>query len=326
LKPTLGHPFVVIAAVLCAISWSPARAQEYPSRPLRLIVPFAPGGTTDVVARAVAAKLSSSLKQSVVVENRPGAGGAVGTDMVAKASPDGYTLLLGSSGPLSFNPSLYAKLPYDPVRDFAPVGMICVSALVMVSAPTSELSSVNQLIKLAKANPGKYTYSTAGIGSATHVASEMFNSLAGIKTQPVPYKGSGPATIAIVSGETSYGFTGQTLAWPLVGGGKLHAIALASDHRSPEHPEVPTFSEAGLPNFEAADWDAILVPAGTPPDIINRLNGELLSMLKDTELKNSLAMQGIEVRPGSPEQLGVYMKSEAAKWGRVIKAANITVE
>jgi tripartite-type tricarboxylate transporter receptor subunit TctC len=326
MKLPLQHALVALAALACGLASTATHAQEYPSKPLRMIVPFAPGGTTDVVARAVAAKLAQRLKQPVVVENRPGAGGSVGTDMVAKAPPDGYTLLLGSSGPLSFNPSLYSKLPYDPVRDLAPVGMICVSALVMVSGSASELSSVGQIIKLAKATPGKYTYSTAGIGSATHVASEMFNSLAGIQTLHVPYKGSGPATIGVVAGETSYAFTGQTLAWPLVGSGKLRAIALASDHRSPEHPEVPTVSEAGLPGFEAADWDAILVPTGTPPAIIAKLNSELLALLKDADIKSSLAAQGIELRPSSPEQLSTYMKSEASKWAKVIKAANIKIE
>ncbi|HEY4066420.1 MAG TPA: tripartite tricarboxylate transporter substrate binding protein [Burkholderiaceae bacterium] len=326
MNPSLKHTLLAAATVCLGLAAATAQAQTYPNRSLRLIVPFAPGGTTDVVARAVAAALTERLKQSVVVENRAGAGGIVGTDAVAKAPPDGYTVLLGSSGPLSFNPSLYAKLPYDPTHDFTPVGMICTSALVLVSGPRSELSSVGALIKAAKASPGKYTYSSAGIGSATHVATELFDSLAGIQTLHVPYKGSGPATIGVVAGETSFSFTGQTLAWPLVTSGKLRAIAIASDHRSPEHPDVPTAAEAGVPGFEAADWDALLLPKGTPPAIVKRLNDELAALLKEPALKSALAAQGIETHFSTPEQLNTFMQAEIAKWAPVIKKADIKLE
>ena len=262
----------------------------------------------------------------MVVDNRPGAGGSIGADLVAKASPDGYTLLMGSSGTLAFNPSLYPKLAYDPLRDFAPVGMVCESALVLVTHPASELSSVGNLIKPAKANPGKFTYATAGVGSATHVAAELLMSLAGIQTLHVAYKGAGPATVAIAAGEASYAFTGQTLAWPLVAGGKLRAVGLASTHRNPDHPDVPTIAEAGVPNFEATDWFAVLAPAGTPAVIVNKLNAELKALLKDADLKSNLAKQGIEIRAGSPEQLGAHIKSQIAKWAQVIKNANIKGE
>jgi tripartite-type tricarboxylate transporter receptor subunit TctC len=270
--------------------------------------------------------LGRSLNQSVVVDNRPGAGGGIGADLVAKAAPDGYTLLMGSSATLAFNPSLYPKLPYDPVRDFAPVGMVCESALVLITNPASELSSVENLIKLAKSNPGKFTYATAGVGSATHVASELLVALTGIQTLHVAYKGAGPATVAIVAGEASYAFTGQTLAWPLVAGGKLRAVGLASDHRNPDHPDVPTIAEAGVPNFEATDWFAVLAPAGTPPVIVHKLNAELQTLLKDADLKSNLAKQGIEIRAGSPEQLSAHIKSQIAKWAQVIKNANIKGE
>lgn len=322
----IKRALVGLAVVVCGVWAGATQAQPYPSRTVRIIVPFSPGGTTDVVARSVAVMLGKSLNQSVVVENRPGAGGSIGADLVAKAPPDGYTLLMGSSATLAFNPSLYPKLPYDPVRDFAPVGMVCESALVLVTNPTSELSSVGNLIKLAKSNPGKFTYSTAGIGSATHVASELLKSLTGIQTLHVAYKGAGPATVAIVAGEASYAFTGQTLAWPLVAGGKLRAVGLASDHRNPDHPDVPTIAEAGVPNFEATDWFAVLAPAGTPPVIVNKLNAELQTLLKDADLKSNLAKQGIEIRAGSPEQLSAHIKSQIAKWAQVIKNANIKGE
>jgi tripartite-type tricarboxylate transporter receptor subunit TctC len=315
-----------LAVAVCGVWAGAAQAQSFPSRAMRIIVPFTPGGTTDVVARSVAAMLGKSLNQSVVVENRPGAGGSIGADLVAKASPDGYTLLMGSSGTLAFNPSLYAKLPYDPVRDFAPVGMVCESALVLVTHPASELSSVGNLIKLAKSNPGKFTFSTAGVGSATHVAAELLMSLAGIQTLHVAYKGASPATVAIVAGEASYAFTGQTLAWPLVAGGKLRAVGLASNHRNPDHPDVPTIAEAGVPNFEATDWFAVLAPAGTPPVIVNKLNAALQTLLKDVDLKSNLARQGIEIRAGSPEQLSAHIKRQITKWAQVIKNANIKGE
>ena len=322
----IKRALVGLAVVVCGVWAGATQAQPYPSRTVRIIVPFSPGGTTDVVARSVAAMLGKSLNQSVVVENRPGAGGSIGADLVAKAPPDGYTLLMGSSATLAFNPSLYARLPYDPVRDFAPVGMVCESALVLVTNPASELSSVGNLIKLAKSNPGKFTYSTAGIGSATHVASELLMSLTGIQTLHVAYKGAGPATVAVVAGEVSYAFTGQTLAWPLVAGGKLRAVGLASDHRNPDHPDVPTIAEAGVPNFEATDWFAVIAPAGTPPVIVSKLNAELQTLLKDADLKSNLAKQGIEIRAGSPEQLSAHIKSQIAKWAQVIKNANIKGE
>jgi tripartite-type tricarboxylate transporter receptor subunit TctC len=323
----IGKPALVgLAVIACGVYAGATRAQPYPSRTVRIIVPFTPGGTTDVVARSVAAMLGRSLNQSVVVENRPGAGGSIGADLVAKAPPDGYTLLMGSSATLAFNPSLYPALPYDPVRDFAPVGMVCDSALVLVTNPASELSSVANLIKLAKSNPGKFTYATAGVGSATHVAAELLTSLTGIQTLHVAYKGAGPATVAIAAGEASYAFTGQTLAWPLVAGGKLRAVGLASDHRNPDHPDVPTVAEAGVPNFEATDWFAVVAPAGTPAVIVNKLNAELQALLKDADLKSNLAKQGIEIRAGSPEQLGAHIKSQIAKWAQVIRNANIKGE
>lgn len=326
MKTSIQGTIAGLAVALLGAVSLPAGAQAYPTKAIRLIVPFAPGGTTDVVARTTALKLSQRLNQPVIVDNRPGAGGSIGSDLVAKAPPDGYTLLLGSSGTLAYNPSLYPRLPYDPSRDLAPVSMLAVSALVLVSAPTSQITSAAELIKLAKSNPATYTYATAGTGSATHVASELFNSLAGIETRHVPYKGSGPATVGVVAGETSYAFTGQALAWPLVTGGKLRAVGIASDHRSTEHPDVPTIAETGLPKFDAEDWFALLGPQGLPDAIVKTLNAEVQAALKDPELKALWVKQGIEVRTGSPEQLRSYIKSEGARWGKVIREANIKLD
>jgi tripartite-type tricarboxylate transporter receptor subunit TctC len=304
----------------------PARAETYPSKPIRLIVPFAPGGTTDVVARSVAVKLSQRLNQPVVVDNRPGAGGSICSDFVAKSAPDGYTLLLGSSGTLAYNPSLYPKLPYNPVRSFSPVSMLAVSALIMVSPANSPITSARELIRLAKASPGKYTYASAGTGAASHVGPELFSSLAGIQTTHVPYKGSGPATLALVGGETSFAFTGQALAWPLIAAGKLRAVGIASDHRSTEHPEVPTIAESGLPKFDAEDWFALLGPAGLPDPVVKRLNAEVQAVLKEPDLHAAWVKQGIEVRTSSPEQLRDRIRSEGARWGKVIRDAHIQLD
>lgn len=306
----------------------PASADTaYPSHPIRLIVPFAPGGTTDAVARAVASKLGQLLHQSVVVENRAGAGGSIGTDFVAKAKPDGYTLLLGSAGPLSVNPTLYRNLPYDPTKDFTPVGMICTSALVLVTATNSGIDSTADLIRQAKAKPGALTFSTAGVGGASHIAAELFDSMAGIKATHVPYRGSGPATVAAVAGETSFTFTGQTAAWPMVEGGKLRALGVASRERSKEHPDVPTVAESGpVPGFEASDWNVIMAPPGTPDDAIRTLADALNRILDDQELRASFVQQGIEIHKGTAADVSALIHRDIAKWAKVIHEAHIEAQ
>ena len=313
-------------SVLLALQ--PAAAEPtYPSRPIRLIVPFAPGGTTDAVARAVATKLGQALNQSIVVENRAGAGGSIGTDFVAKARPDGYTLLLGSAGPLSVNPTLYPNLPYDPTRDFTPVGMICTSALVLVTSSASGIASTADLIRQAKANPGSLTFSTAGVGGASHIAAELFASMAGIKATHVPYRGSGPATVAAVAGETSFTFTGQTAAWPMVQAGKLRALGVGSRERSAEHPEVPTVAESGpVPGYEALDWNVIMAPPGTPESVVRALSDGLDRILDDPELRASFVQQGIAIRKGTAADVQALMRHDIAKWAKVIEEAGIETQ
>lgn len=318
----------LLAGLMLAGQALPGAAQgsNYPDRPIRLVVPFAPGGTTDAVARAVAAKMGLILGQSIVVDNKAGAGGSIGTDYVAKAPPDGYTLLLGSSGPLSVNPSLYPKLPYDSLKDFSPVGLICTSALVLVAYPGARLATTADLIKAARAAPDTLTYSTAGVGGASHIAAELFSLNAGIRAVHVPYRGSGPATVAAVAGETTYTFTGQTAAWPMVEAGKLVALGIASARRSPEHPNVPTVAEAGLAGFEAADWDVLMAPPGTPLAVLARLDDALRKVLADPDLKAGFVKQGIEIQSGTPAQVNALIRADIAKWARVIRSANIHAE
>ncbi len=303
-----------------------ALAQDYPSHPIRLIVPFAPGGTTDIVARIIADRLGQNLRQAIVVENRAGAGGGIGTDAVAKAAPNGYTLLMGHIGALTINPAIYEKLPYQPLRDFAPISVAIVTPLILITGPTSGINSVAQLVALAKAQPEKLTYATAGAGSASHMASELLNFNARIKTIHIPFKGAGPATTAVVAGDVSFMFSGQGQSWPLVKAGKLRSLGLASLKRSPEHPDTPTIAEAGIPNFEMLDWNGLLAPAGTPGDIITKLNREVRTVLTDPAVSAKLISQGYEPRPGSPEDFTALIKSELEKWAQVAKTAGIKVD
>ncbi len=310
------------AAVVCANAF----AQQYPVKPVRLIVPFAPGGTSDFVARLVAVKLTEALKQSVYVENKPGADARIGSDFVAKAPPDGYTLLLGHGAALTVNPALYSNLPYDVLRDFAPIGMLTESGLLLVTAANSEYKTVGDLIRAGKADSAKLSYSTGGIGSTAHTTSELFNYQAGIKALHVPFTGAGPGTIAAVSGDVSYTFTGQATGWPLVNGGKLRALAVTSSQRLADHPEVPTIAESGAPGFNTYDWNFLLAPAGTPDAILKRLNAELLQILNDPATRAQMAKLGVVGQPGSPEQLTARIRTELVKWARVVKETNIKAQ
>lgn len=315
-------------AVLSALAVTPAisMAQAYPTRTIRFVVPFAPGGNTDVVARLVANGLSQQMGQPIVVENRAGAGGGIGTDLVAKAAPDGYTVLIGHIGALTINPAIYEKLPYDTLKDFEPVGLSVVTPLVLVSAPSAGIKSMADLIAKAKAEPGKLTYATAGAGSAAHMASELFNMAAHIQTTHIPYKGAGPATTALVSGQVSFAFNGQAPAEPFIKAGKLVALGVTGLTPSPLFPGVPTIASMGLKDFEVVDWNGLLVPAGTPKNIVDKLNTELDKFLNLPETKTRLAQLGFEGRPGTPAQFGTFIKSEMEKWSRSAKAAKIKVD
>ncbi len=315
---------VVLSAL--AVMPSLSQAQAYPTKAIRFVVPFAPGGNTDVVARLVANGMSLQMGQPIVVENRAGAGGGIGTDFVAKAAPDGYTVLIGHIGALTINPAIYEKLPYDTLKDFEPVGLSVVTPLVLVSAPSVGIGSVAELIAKAKADPGKLTYATAGAGSAAHMASELFNMTAHIQTTHIPYKGAAPATTSLVSGEVSFAFNGQAPAQPFVKAGKLVALGVTGLTPSPLFPGVPTIASMGLKDFEVVDWNGLLVPAGTPKNIVDRLNAELVKFLNLPETKVRFAQLGFEGRPGTPAQFATFIKSEMDKWGRSAKAAKIKAD
>jgi tripartite-type tricarboxylate transporter receptor subunit TctC len=313
-------------ALLLAAAAQAVWSQSYPTRPIRIIVTFPPGGPSDFVARAVGQKLTEAWGQQVVVDNRGGAAGIIGVELAARASPDGYTLLQGQSGGMSINPALHSKLSYDPFRDFAPVSMLVVNPQMLVAHPSLPVKSVKELVALAKRRPGQISYASAGHGSAQHLGMEMLKAMAGIDMLHVPYKGTGPALVDLFSGQVSLQFTSMPAVLPHVKTGKLKGIAVGSPRRSPAVPEVPTVAESGVPGFEFVAWYGLFAPAGTPPAIINRLNGQIVRILGDAELSQRLASQGAEPSPTTPEGLARYMREDHERWKKVIKDANIRVE
>ncbi len=317
----------VLSIALAGIgSASPALAQSYPSKPLHLIVPFAAGGTGDVLGRLLASKMSEGLGQPVVVEFKPGAGTTLGTDFVAKAAPDGYTILFSASTTMSINATLYSKLPYDTLKDLAPVSLLAAIPNMLVANHALPANTVQELIALAKANPGKLNYASPGSGTTPHLAGELFNAAAGIKMVHVPYKGAGPAIIDVLGGHVPMLFDNIPSVQPQVNSGKMKAIAVTSAKRSPAMPNVPTFAEAGLTGFEANSWWAILAPAGTPKDIIARLNAEVVKALNDAGLRERFLGLGADPAPSTPEECGAHMKAEVAKWAAIVKASGARVD
>lgn len=311
-----------VAAALGLALAHGAFAQIYPTRPISMVVGFAPGGGTDTVARIVAQKVGASVGQSVLVENKPGAGGNVATDQVARSAPDGYTILLGSVGSLAVAPHLIAKLPYDPLRDLAPITMAVEFANVLVVQP-SLASTLAEFVKLAKEKPGTLTYGSSGIGGAGHLAGELLRLMAGIDIVHVPYKGGGPAMQGMLGGQVSAIFATPVTAAPHVKAGKIKAVATTGAARSAFMPDVPTIAESGYPGYEATNWYAFLAPAGTPKPVLERLHRELVQALKAPDVREQLEKQGIEANPGTPEELAKYMERELATWGRVVKEAKI---
>lgn len=303
-----------------------AHADSYPSRPIKLVIPYAVGGSTDQTGRLVAKSLAERLGQPVVVENRAGAGGTVGQDFVAKASADGYTLLFSAAGPLTVTPHTYSKLGYDPVKSFDPITLIATQPLLLVVKPGLKVNSVSELIALAKDKPGKLSYGSFGNGSAAHLAGEYFKTLTGVDMVHVPYKGSGPALVDLVAGQIDLMFDVFSTAAPLVRGDKLRAIAITSAERSAQFPQVPTMQQAGVTGFEAGTWFGLLAPANTPRPVIDRLSREVNASLKEKELQETLASQGATVRGGSPEQFMSYFLAEYGKWGKIVKSAGVTAD
>jgi tripartite-type tricarboxylate transporter receptor subunit TctC len=306
----------------CAI----AAAEGYPDRPVTLVVPFPPGGSTSIVARIIADRMSDTLGQQIVVDNRGGAGGTLATRQVAKSAPDGYTILLAYTGTLATGPTLYPNAGYDPRADFAPIGLIGSAPTLLVVHPSVPATSLQELIALAKAKPGTINYGSAGIGTVAHIAGELLSTLAGINIVHVPYKGTGPALVDLLGGQVAMSFTPIPAAIAQVRAGALRALAVTATKRSPLAPDVPTAAEAGLPGLEAALRYGLVAPAGTPRPIIERLNKELNAALATTRVRDQLATEGAEPLPGTPEDYAADIDREEAKWSKVVKESGAKLE
>lgn len=318
--------FIVIAALAGTCPAASTYAQTYPAKAVRFVVPFAPGGGSDLVARTVAMKLTEALGQPVVIDNRAGAAGSIGADIAAKSPPDGHTLLLGSNGPLAINPSLYAKLPYDAARDFAPVSLVTVMPFVLVVHPTLPVKSVKELIALAKARPGQLNYGSPGNGSTTHLANELLKSMTGMQIAHVPYKGVAPAATDLISGNIQMMSGDLSTLMPHVRSGRMRPLAVTSSRRSALLPDMPTVAEAGVPGYEAIGWFGVLVPAGTPAAIVERLNSAMLKGLAAPDARQRLSAFGGDVAVGTPEQFAAHIRTEAAKWEKLIKAIGLKAD
>ncbi|NUZ06628.1 Bug family tripartite tricarboxylate transporter substrate binding protein [Piscinibacter koreensis] len=310
-------------AVALCIAATPGHAQSWPSRPIRLVIPFPAGGSTDVVGRLIGEKVSRALGQPVVVENRAGAGGTLGSDAAAKAPPDGYTFLLGTSSTQAIAPALYTKLPYDPVRDFTPVTLLGTATILMVVHPSVPARSVGEFIAWAKSKPGQVMYGSTGNGSVSQLTAEYFKSLAGIEMQHVPYKGDTPMTLDLVAGRVQVAFGTAVAFLPHVQAGKLNMLAVTDARPSPVAPNVPTVGASGLPGFEALQWFGLLAPAGTPGDVVARMHGEVVKALQAPDVHDKLQGLGMQIAASGPDAFGSFMRAESAKWGKIVRDAGV---
>lgn len=314
-----------LAAVLAGAGAAAFAQQAYPNRPVRLVVPFAPGGFTDVVARILGQKLTVALGQQFIVENKPGAGSSIGSDLVAKAAPDGYTLLMVSSTHV-ISPWIYKSLPYDPLKSFTVIGKLVDSPYVLLVHPKVPAKNVQEFIAAAKANPNTLHYASSGNGSAQHLMGGLFVAMTGAPLKHVPYRGSSGAATDLVAGVVESSFAGVPNALAQVPQGRLRALAVTTSRRAPQLPDVPTMQEAGVPGYDASVWLALLAPASTPPDIVQRLNGEIATLMQSPETRKALFDAGVEPTPSSPEEMTAYMAQELVRWGKVVKDANIKLE
>lgn len=303
-----------------------ASAQNYPNRPARIVVPFTPGGTTDIVAREIGQKLTLALGQSFVVDNRPGAGGSIGAEIVAKAPPDGYTLLMGHIGTLALNPALYPKLGYDPIASFAPVAWVARVPNILVVNSSVPATSVDDLVRLLKAKPGQLAYGSGGNGSAAHIAVEYFKFVTRTDILHVPYKGTAPSVTDLLSGQIQIGFTGAPALMPHVAAGSLRALGVSSPSRMAAFPGLPTIAESGYPGFEADQWYGVVAPAGTPPAIVEKLNAEINKALSDAETRTRLANEGAEAVVATPADFAGLIAKEIERWRPILMAANVKIE
>lgn len=315
-----------LLALLLVVAGS-AFAQDYPTKPVRLIVPYVAGGNADIWARTLAQKLTEAFKATFVVENKPGANGGIGADYVAKSAPDGYTLLATASGPITVNPVLYAKVPYDPLRDFAPVAQCVVYQYVLVTLSSSPYKSIQDIVAAARAKPGALAYGSTGVGGGNHLAGELFALKTGTRFNHIPYKGSAPALADLLGGQLAFMFDTVITSVPHIRSGKLRAFAVSSAKRASSLPDVPTMQESGIPGFDISQWQGILAPAGTPPPIVRRLNAETVKAMHAPDVYERIAVKGgNEIVTGTPEELGALIKQELGVYQKLIKDAHISAQ
>jgi tripartite-type tricarboxylate transporter receptor subunit TctC len=303
-----------------------ARAQTFPVKPIRLVVGFAPGGPADVMARLIGQRMGAILGQSVVVDNRPGAGGTIGARAVAESDPDGYTLLLGNTSTLVISPVTYKNVGYDPVKGFSPIALLGTTSNILIVNPALLVKSVQELIALARAKPGTLNYSSAGIGTPPHLIGEMFKQRLGLEVVHVPYKGGGQSVQAVIAGETQFSFENPAASLPLVQAGNVRALAVTSETRSPQTPELPTMIEAGVPDFTSVSFTAMVAPGGTPPAIVNRLNAAINESLTSPEVGATLVKLSVDAKPISPEEFAAFLTKERDKWTVVVRTAGVQME
>ncbi len=314
-------------AILAAAVALPALAQDdWPAKPIRLVVPFAAGGTSDVLARALGAQLQTSLKQTVIIDNKAGAGGVIGADSVAKSPADGYTLLLGTIATHAINPALLPKIPYNAAKDFAPVMLLGSISNVLLVGPDQPFKNVKDVVAAAKAKPGSLQFASAGQGTSQHLSGETFKLLAGVEITHVPYKGSAPAIQDVMGGQVPMSFETALVALPQIKAGKVKALAVTSAKRSAVLPDVPTMQEAGIAGFDVASWQALYAPAGTPPAIVNKLNAELAKIIAQPDMKARMDGLGLEYSPNTAEQFAAFQRTEQAKWAKIVKDGNVKVD
>jgi len=318
---------LALGLLVGALAWLPnAGAQEYPTKPIRLVITYPPGGNTDLVGRALALKLGEFMGQQVVVDNRGGAGGVLGSMITAQSAPDGYTIMLGTSAGMVINPLLSRKLTYDPVRDFAPVSMVVIVPQLLVINPQLPVKNVRELIAFAKAKPGYLNAGSSGVGTPNHFGTELLKWLAGVDIVHVPYKGGAPALTDLLGGQIQMAFSSVPAVLPHIKAGRLVALGVGSAKRSPALPNIPTIAEAGVPGYEYTTWYGIFAPAKTPRTLIARLNTEIVKAMETPDIKDRFTALGGDPDPGTPEELRAYMANESAKWAKIIKAANIRIE
>ena len=314
------------AALLAALLPLQVLAQSYPSRPVRIVVPVATGGIADYYSRVIGAKLHEAWGQPVLVENRPGGGGNIGSDIVAKSSPDGYTLVMGFLGTHAVNPFLFAKMPYDPQRDFVAVAMVIEAEGLLAVHPSVPIHTVADLLAMARSQPGKLSYASGGIGTASHLAGELFKSMTGTFMVHIPYKGNAPAITDLIGGQTQLTFATLPTVIPHVRAGKLRGVAVIGSSRSAAAPDLPTIAEAGVPGFSVNNWIGLFAPAGTPPEIARRLNLEVMRIMQLPEIRRRMDVEGERHAPNTPDQFAGFVRAEVAKWGKVVKDAGLKAE